>query len=54
MIDAPTSTYEPAVTSEILKFVDQGGSLLLLGSGLIADPQTQTVAPVEHNLNTLL
>lgn len=54
VIDAPTSTYEPAVTSEVLKFVDQGGSLLLLGSGLIADPQTQTVAPVEHNLNTLL
>ena len=53
-IIAPTSQYEPALIDQILHFVSQGGSLLVLGSGVTTDPQTQTALPVEHNLNTVL
>lgn len=54
VVVAPNSSYEPAVIESIRQFVAQGGSLLVLGSGVGADPQTQTVVPVGHNLNSLL
>ncbi len=53
-IIAPTSQYEPALLERIAQYVSQGGSLLVLGSGVADDPQTQTAIPVEHNLNLLL
>lgn len=54
VVVAPTSKYEPALVESMRQFVTNGGSLLVLASGVLADPETQTALPVEHNLNTLL
>jgi len=54
VVAAPTSNYEPALLESLRQFIENGGSLLVLASGVLADPETQTAFPVEHNLNTLL
>ncbi len=54
VLAAPTSYYEPALLEALNQYVAKGGSLLVLASGVLADPETQTAFPVEHNLNLLL
>lgn len=54
IIVGPASQYEPALLSALTEYVAGGGSLFVLASGVLADPQTQSVVPIDHNLNTLL
>lgn len=54
LIAAPTASYEPALLDEIDQFVQAGGNVMVVASGLLADAQTLTTLPVEHNLNDLL